>query len=417
MLKHCFGFLSLLMISQPAKKTAPRVSPPLSFLTVHAFSHAYDYVLTFIPLGVNPNHITLFGIFCTLLSSILLLCSMKRNTLFEPPYPSFLPTYSATAEENPLGPLYPTIIEPPFFLSPTLLLLLCGILNLIYVFADNLDGRVARRDARSSSVGEYLDHSLDCVTSLLSTGTVFCVCGASSSNMAVGVGSIALATLLCHIFHYETNAFVFGNYILSVDEGMLFLAVGLWIPLIVPSFAFLLLPMPEFLMLIFPSLRGFRLVDAFYTTLLVAQVVTLSGLIRQRPTLPCRVTSLSLIGACIVLLSCIPFHCSLANYFDSSSSTLSLKYAFFPFSFFRFGPFAYPALFIITAACTFSSIIHIPIYALCAKLPRENFDPLLPAFISLVLFAWSPAIGMLWAVSTHIRQILRNVSNISLSLL
>lgn len=414
MLDSCFRSLSALMISQPAKKTAPRISPPPSFFAEHVFFRIYDYILTLIPSTVNPNHITLFGILCTSLSSILLLFSMKWNTLFEPPYPSLFPTYSAVPEENPLGPLYPTVMDTPFFLPSALLLFLCGILNLIYCIADNTDGRVARRDSRTSSLGEYLDHSLDCITSLLSTGVLFCVCGASSSNMAVGLCSTALATSLVHIFHYETNVFVLGNRILSADEGMIFFGVGLWIPILVPSFAFLLVPIPEFLMVVFPSLKGFRLVDLLYTVLLLAQGWTIFGLICKRPTLPCRVTAVSLIVCCIVFLSCIPFHCSLASYFDSNTSSASIQDILFSFSFFRFGPFAYPALFIITAASTFSSIIHIPIYALCAKLPRENFNPLRTVFVSLLLFAWSPAFGMLWAVSMHIKQILRNTSNITL---
>lgn len=399
-----------LFFSRPAKKSAPRVSPPLSILTEYVLSAFYDFVVRFIPSSITPNTITIFGICCTLTSSLLLLSSMKKDVLFDPPYPSALPTYSSNPEENPLGPLYPTVIEPPLFFSSTSLLVVCGILNLLYCVADNADGRVARRDGHTSSVGEYLDHSLDCVTSLLSSGVLFCVCGASSSNMSVGLCSIAMSTILCHIFHYETNRFVFGNRLLSVDEAMLFFSVGLWIPLIFPSFAFWNIPFPSGILALFPFLNGFRSIDLLYVTLFLAQSWTIFGLVRQQPGMPFRATTLALSASCSVFLMSIPFHCWMANGFIPGTDASGNGAPFFSvFMLFRLGPFAYPAVWVITAAFTFSSIIHIPIFALCAKLPDENFSPMIAVGISLVLFFFSPVLGMLWIVASHSRQIGKNI--------
>lgn len=403
-------FFPSFLFSRPAKKGTSRVSPPLSILMEYVLSAFYDFVVRFIPSSVTPNSITVFGICCTFTSSILLLSSMRKNTLFQPPRASVLPTYSGDPEKNPLGPLYPTVMEPPFFFSSTSLLVLCGILNLLYCIADNADGRVARRDGRSSPVGEYLDHSLDCVTSLLSSGVLFCVCGASSGNMAIGLCSIAMATILCHIFHYETNRFVFGNRVLSVDEAMLFFGIGLWIPLLVPSFAFLAIPFPEVLISWIPTLDGFRWIDFLYVTLFLAQTWTIVGLVCRQPGMPLRVTTLSLLAACIVFLTCIPLHCQIAEVLIGGTGHMNGFMSFLShFMFLECGPFAYPAVWIITASFTFSSLIHIPIFALCAKLPAEKYSPMVVVFVTLALFCFSPVLGMLWIVANHARQIAKNI--------
>uniref|UniRef100_A0A0A9WKX0 Putative CDP-alcohol phosphatidyltransferase class-I family protein 4 n=1 Tax=Lygus hesperus TaxID=30085 RepID=A0A0A9WKX0_LYGHE len=99
--------------------------------------------------------------------------------------------------------MYPDNIHPYFdsIFTPASLFLFCGLCNLVYCIADNTDGRLARRDCKTSAIGEYLDHGLDCVTSLLSTCVACLVFSVSTANMAVAVVMVGIVTVLSHTLH------------------------------------------------------------------------------------------------------------------------------------------------------------------------------------------------------------------------
>ncbi|ESS68872.1 putative ethanolamine phosphotransferase [Trypanosoma cruzi] len=219
-----------LFLSVSPTDDRPLVPPQLSYLTEHVLTPFYDLVVLYYPASWTPNKVTLFGIFMTLLSSLLLLTGMPPTTLFEPPYATIRPA-SFLGEDSKWQdffgptPLHPTTLRPlwsSIFPSGNWLLFTCGILNSIYCIADNTDGRLARRLKKSSCIGEYLDHGLDCVTSLLSTCVALSVFGISFSNISLAVVTVAIATVFSHTLNYEKHIFIWGNRFVSVDEAMIF---------------------------------------------------------------------------------------------------------------------------------------------------------------------------------------------------
>lgn len=391
------------LVSFMVDEAAPHFSAEPSILSEYVFFPFYDTVVRFIPSTVSPNSITLFGICCTLAASLLSLSSMPAQTVFQPPYASVLPTYRAEPSDNVLGPLYPTQVTPTIScLSPSVLLFICGVLNLMYCMADNADGRVARRDHRTSVIGEYLDHSLDCVTSLLTTGVIFCVMGASTANMAVTVVSVALVTVLAHTLHYETNRFVWGNRFVSVDEAMVLFAVAFWVPLVDPAFAFHLFP-PSVVALFGSSaagvLKGLRIIDVLYSAQLLSQLSAALGIVKLQHSIFLRFQVLVLIVCGGLFLLLIPAHTEAAA--AAGGSNLWTLYTV--------GPFAYPAVWVITVACSCSTLIHITIVARCAHLGHMNCMPVALVVVTLLMFVSCPSLAMVWAAGSHLVQILCNI--------
>lgn len=390
------------LVSHQAGKDANPVDPVPSIAAEYIFFPIYDFLVLFIPRWVTPNMLTIFGITCTLTSSLLMLSSMNIQSSFEPPRASAFPIFTSNPKENVLGPLHPLVVEPVFsFFSPASLMILCGMLNLLYCIADNTDGRLARRDHRSSVIGEYLDHSLDCVTSLLSIAVLFAGCGTSSANMSVTMFSVSLATVLCHTLTYETKRFVFGNRLLSVDEAMVFFGVGLWIPLVFPHLPFTALPLPQVVIDVLPPLAGFRFMDVVYCCMFLGQGLTALGICRSLPRLVLRFQVLTVLVAGAVFLLLIPSHCAAAEAVDAAQAGWWIGY--------QWGPFSYFALWTLTAASTFSTIIHIPIVGHCLKQPSLDYHPIGGVLMTLLLFVGFPVCAMLWSVTFHVVQIAFNI--------
>lgn len=222
---------------------------------------------------------TLFGVFMTLLSSILVFTALPAGQVFTPNYPAYFPyawfapwctgsesnidsntnilfkynifnilvnkfvkgssnvTIDTAAGAATRMITYPDNIHPYFssIFTPATMFLFCGLCNLIYCVADNTDGRLARRDKKTSGIGEYLDHGLDCVTSLLSTCVACLIFSASTANMSVAVVLIGIVTVFSHTLHYEKNIFIWGNRFVSVDEAMIIFGVQLWAFVLWPS--------------------------------------------------------------------------------------------------------------------------------------------------------------------------------------
>ncbi|KAG5481051.1 hypothetical protein LSCM1_06727 [Leishmania martiniquensis] len=393
-------------ISPAAPPGTPSVSAEPSVMAEYLFFPVYDYIVQFYPKSWVPNKVTLFGIFSTVASSMLLLSSMPAGLQFQPSGVQLLPASlvegASTAQVPPLAPTRMTPVLP--FLSPSHMLILCGALNLLYCVADNTDGRLARRDKKTSVIGEYLDHGLDCVTSLLSVSCAFALLS-SLCNMTISVCLIAFATALSHTLHFEANIFIWGNRIATVDEAMIFFGVCIWWPLVCPRVSTTRVPGWLIESVFGPNsswtayLRQLRMIELVYIFYSVALAQTIFSLVSRRWRMLCRIHVIFSVLNSALLLSLIGVH---GDHIAAAAPATSVPG-------YTWGPFTYPAVWIITAACTSSTIIHIPIVARCARLPSTNPLPLAGVMLVWFVFASCPVGGTLLAVLLHVGQLLFNV--------
>ncbi|KAG5481690.1 hypothetical protein CUR178_07043 [Leishmania enriettii] len=393
-------------ISPAAPPGTPSVSAEPSIMAEHLFFPFYDYIVQFYPQSWVPNKVTLVGIFSTVFSSLLLLSSMPAGLQFHPGGIQLIPaSLVEDASTSQMPPLAPTVMTPVLpCVSPSLMLIVCGALNLLYCVADNTDGRLARRDKKTSVIGEYLDHGLDCVTSLLSVSCAFALLS-SLCNMATSVCLIAFATALSHTLHFEANVFIWGNRIATVDEAMVFFGVGMWWPLVCPTVSTTRVP-GWIIESIFGSdsswtayLRPLRMVELVYVFYSVALVQTIFSLVRRRWRMLFRIHVIFSVLNSILLLALIGVH---SEHIAAATPVTSVPG-------YTLGPFTYPAVWIITAACTSSTIIHIPIAARCARMPATNPLPLAGVMLVWFVFASCPVGGAILAVLLHVGQLLLNV--------
>ncbi|KAK7196794.1 ethanolamine phosphotransferase [Novymonas esmeraldas] len=402
--------MSSLLISPAAPPGTPSVSAEPSILAEYLFFPFYDYIVRFYPQSWVPNKVTLVGIAFTLVSSALLLTSLPAGSQFKPGRMELLPASLVVAEaEMPREPLLaPTQMTPVFsWVSPSALLIVCGALNLLYCIADNTDGRLARRDKKTSVIGEYLDHGLDCVTSLLSACCAFALL-ASLCNMAIAVCLIAFVTALSHTLHFETNVFIWGNRIATVDEAMIFFGVCMWWPLVCPTVSTARVPGWVFDTIFglgsswsayLAPLRMIELVYAFYG---VAQVHTIFSVASRRWSMLCRIHVIFSVLNSVVLLTLMGVH---SEHVAAAAPATSVPW-------YTLGPLTYPAVWIITVACTSSTIIHIPIMARCSRRPVTDPLPLAGVMLVWIVFVSAPVAGAAIAVALHLVQLLSNVRSI-----
>lgn len=393
-------------ISPAAPPGTPSLSADPSIMAEYLFFPFYDYVVQFYPQSWVPNKVTLVGIFSTISASVLLLSSMPAGLQFQSGRMQLLPaSLVEDAAMLQMPPLSPTQMTPILsFISPNLMLILCGSLNVLYCVADNTDGRLARRDKKTSVIGEYLDHGLDCVTSLLSTCCVFALVG-SLCNMVTSVCLIAFVTVLCHTLHFEKNIFIWGNRIATVDEAMILFGVSMWLPLICPTVSTATVPGWILESIFGPNsswtayLRRLRMIELLYVFCSVAQTHTIFSMARRCWSMLCRIHVIFSVLNSVLLVLLIGVH---SEHIAAAAPATSVPG-------YTLGPFTYPALWIITTACTSSTIIHIPIVARCARLPTT--DPLPLAGVMLVWFAFvsCPVAGAILAVVLHVGQLLLNV--------
>lgn len=396
------------LFSPAAPPGTPSVSAEPSFLAEHIYFPFYDYLVRFVPSSWTPNKVTISGIFLTLSASLMLLSSMPAGSQFVPGKVVVLP--ASLAVDDPslprVPPLDPSQMTPVFgFLSPAALLTICGVLNLLYCVADNTDGRLARRDKKTSVIGEYLDHGLDCVTSLLSASCAFALL-ASLTNMTISACLIAFVTVLSHTLHYEANIFIWGNRIASVDEAMIFFGVCMWIPLAIPTAGTAVVP-EAYLTAVFgagsswvATLRPLRYIELVYIFYSVAQAHTIVSVAARRLRMLLRVHVIFSVVNSVVLLALMSEHSAYLARLPASVTSVPG---------YTLGPFSYPAVWIITCACTSSTIIHIPILAKCAHLPHTEPLPLAGVMLVWFLFISCPVAGAVASIVIHVAQLLLNV--------
>ncbi|KAH9589103.1 CDP-alcohol phosphatidyltransferase [Trypanosoma melophagium] len=399
------------LISVSSKDNSPDIPPQQSYLAEYILSPIYDKIASSYPSTWTPNKVTLFGIFSTLLASLLLFTGMPSSTVFDPPYGTYVPisllkNKGVKSEGNVVfSPLHPAALKPlwsSIFPNGNMMLFVCGLLNIIYCIADNTDGRLARRLKKSSNIGEYLDHGLDCVTSLLSTCVSMSIIGISFSNITVTVLPIAIATVFSHTLHYEKNIFIWGNRFISVDEAMIFFGLANWIIILFPqigaatvSSGFLHMFLPdEWAQMLHPLLC----IEVVMIVYWVSQLSVIMGMVLKNVMMLFRLTTITLVMNTIVLLGLIPVH------MRHIAAEGTGGYAW--------GPFSYVAVWCFTAACTSSTVVHILIYARCMRLPQVDLWPISGVIFVWLIFVSCPVGGMVLSVAWHLAQILKNVQGL-----
>lgn len=416
--------LAGLLVSPAAPSSLPSVPAEPSFLAEKIYFPFYDYLVAhYFPKSWTPNKVTLFGVAMTLLASCLLLASMPLDAAFVPPRAEMLPSSLVVEDQESVrySLLYPSRIQPVFpkLFTPGSLLTLCGLLNLIYCVADNTDGRLARRDRKTSVIGEYLDHGLDCVTSLLSVALVFAVMGGSLSNMSISLVLIAFVTLLSHTLNYERSVFIWGNRIASVDEAMIFFGVCMWIPQIFPHVGDRFTAEVPWLLKagnalhvgsIFPSYQKIKGVEIIYVFYCLTQAQTIFSILCRNWRMLFRLQTLFMIANGAILLALIPAHSAHVAAFKDAHGAHAQAPGY------ALGCFTYPAVWIILAASTCSIIVHIAIAARCCHLQRPNYLPLGGLFVVWLMYLTCPAGAAALAVTLHVVQVLVNLSYIEFSM-
>lgn len=461
----------------------PDYRPPQpTYLCRYIVFPIYDVLVTFYPRSWTPNAITLVGIFSTLLASLLLFVSMPQSASFTTLPSAAAATTSPVSNNNATSPssILPTLnslrvsawckaerffypFVAPYaapgplttpasplsaasiaanlhanqsilaqFLSwltcgnllptPFVLFGLVGALNLIYCIADNTDGRQARRTKQSSFIGEYLDHGLDCVTSLMSSFLLLVALGVAPSLAALGVVVIGFATNLSHIVNHEHNVMIWGNDWMSVDEAMLAFGLGYWLLNAVPCLVDALVPIAALqqavsvVSLSLPAcvvawLALSKLIHVAFVPFLIGQFGVMYDIAKMDWDILRRPTTVASLGNGFVFL----FFVSM----QYTPSSQPLRYLGVPQwvhvlvspiteILYKAG-FSYLALWSVTFACCTSLICHIPIVAKCMGQVRTYNSPMWFLPVIYVVFGLCPPVGAVLAVATHTAQILLNI--------
>jgi len=386
--------------------------PEPSFLFKHVLAPTYDRIVLFYPRWWTPNGITIFGIACTLIASLAFLATAPAAARVPTPafgdwlqLGAFLPdagTWSAAAAKpaSAAGGLFFPAAQDGWTL------IAIGILNLVYCLADNTDGRQARRLRLSSPVGEYLDHGLDCVTSLLSVAVTVGCGGLSYTAGAVGLVVIAYITNLSHVLNLRRNIFIWGTEWVSVDEAMIGFGV---VPIAVGCY-----PALRDATLACCGLPSIRVVDALFVAFLASQpgmAVKLCGHMRSLPLQPLAVAQTLVLG---VLVAAASEHRGGTAPAIAQQMVHGVATAGVP------AVGSYPVVWFVTAAFAASAVVHCSIAAKCvAKTAGTNAAnagtdklPLLAIAGALYVFWRCPHGGMILAVAAHTCQAVLNVSRL-----
>ena len=481
----------------PSTKTDKVYVPPQpSFLFEHVLNPFYTYIVEYYPLWWTPNGLTVFGIGCTFLASMLGLSATHHTSTneitgrpssnwFTPGYYSpsvvlgwtesddhhinagILPVSSATAYHNhhistqqeaeryrqQTQPATVSQVFSPYInfnsetVTPFGVLILMGILHWIYCIADNTDGKQARRLKKTSAIGEYLDHGLDCVTALLSSFNVVTLAGASLMNGGISLIMLLWVQVLSHLYHYETDELVWGTRFFSVDEGMImFGAVPFTMAFlsdaIMPATLTLSLP-SDLLSFVFtsPASITLRVIDVawlFYAAGYIHMAVSLGmKIFTELPKERLHQAKGLLIGALGLSLSMcgiagllhkggttpaiaaqhIAVHNIIRDAVGAESHTplsaatsctgCPMTWPVLPLVAVVWKVFtSYPALWAMTVAFTGSTLCHSAIIAKCRHLPRLQAEHSLKwVSISILMFALSPLAGTFTAFVAHLAQI------------
>lgn len=189
-----------------------------SYLYNHMWRPLCRKVVTYLPVWLAPNVITVAALVFVSLTHALLAFYMPKFTVKET---DFLDRRNATATGLPFAKEF---LPPP----PAYVLVLAAVALFLYQLLDNLDGHQARRTGTSSPLGLLMDHGCDAIN---------CVIGGLSVAAVVSAGpcwktwTIALNTLI--VFFLNTwEEYYRGVLVLPVingpNEGIL-IAIGIYL--------------------------------------------------------------------------------------------------------------------------------------------------------------------------------------------
>jgi phosphatidylglycerophosphate synthase len=419
---NCTGVAAVIMSAQHEYTYKP---PEPSFLFKHVLAPTYDRVVLWYPRWWTPNGITVFGILCTLAASCAFLATGQPAAKAPTPLfgdwlnmASFLPgahqwnaaAAAASSDTSKGGTAAAGLFFPVD--QDACMLIAVGVLNLVYCLADNTDGRQARRLRLSSPVGEYLDHGLDCVTSLLSVAVTVGCGGLSYGAGAVALMVIAYITNLSHVLNLRRNIFIWGTEWVSVDEAMIGfgvvpIAMGLW-----PGFRASTIADVGVAAVGVPAgiAASVRIVDCLFVGFLLSQPGMVLKLTAQMPALPFQPLAVIQAAVLAVLAAAASAHKggtapAIAKQLISGSA-LGVP-----------GLGSYPVIWFATAAFAASAVVHCSIIAKCvaktAGTDAANAGtdklPLIAIAGALYVFWQCPHGGLFLAVAAHTCQALLNV--------
>ncbi|KAL0222487.1 hypothetical protein RCL1_002341 [Eukaryota sp. TZLM3-RCL] len=204
-----------------------------SLLSKYVLKPYWDYMIKFIPYNVAPNMVTMWGLLCSSLPSIVIL----SYVFFEKTVPRFW-----------------------FLLSAV------GIFA--YQTLDNLDGRQARRLKASSCLGEITDHCVDSLTSTLYGATTLLAIGVNYQLLVPLLLFPQIAFFMC-IIEESYTGFLYLGVVNAPTEGLImmaFLNIGGFFGLKISS------PSQEFFLFMFVfAFSAFTLLFSFVNVFLVTR--------------------------------------------------------------------------------------------------------------------------------------------------
>jgi phosphatidylglycerophosphate synthase len=384
--------------------------PKPGWLFRNVLGPMYDKLVNYLPTSWTPNGMTVFGIGCTSIASLLYFSQVPATRDLRTPHFGFLVSLSSLFPSASAWSSAATSVKGVdaglFFPHMNSALLVgVGILNFVYCFADNLDGRQARRLKKSSPIGEYLDHGLDCVTSLLSTVVLVGCGGLSLQCAAMAMAMVAYQTTLSHVCNLRRNVFIYGTEFGSVDEamtafGLVPIMAGLW-----PAF--------QDATLAVIGLPWLRVVDVAFGSFVFGQFAFVAEISKvysscwRHPTCLFQTALLLCFGA-------------MANIHHGGTDPRILHQfqhdglAALPvFS-------SYPVMWFITMGCCASMVVHDAIITKCvaktagqdAATAPQGIVPYIASVAAAATFYFCPHGGATIATTVHVGLVLFNISRI-----
>jgi phosphatidylglycerophosphate synthase len=173
----------------------------------------WQWCVTFVPLWVAPNVITLLGLLCNVAGCAVMLYSSPTLDKTIPPWANIF----------------------------------CGITLFIYQTMDAMDGKQARRTKSSSALGQLFDHGCDAVSTLLSALSLCACLGAGPYWTLTFITFSVIAFFTAQWNEYYTHVLstnVFGLFgvseaqwtIIAVHLFSAFQKEGFWNQVILPNY-------------------------------------------------------------------------------------------------------------------------------------------------------------------------------------
>lgn len=439
------------------------VPPQPSYLFEYVLDPFYTWIAKFYPRAITPNQLTVFGICCTCVASLLYFALVMYpstndqitgkpvgnagfNTVLDfrfttlDNYAKFNPKFDADVAKKYSTPALPDFMFSHMTLEPGAIvhvdddvkwiLILVGVLNVIYMIADNTDGKQARRYNMCSTVGEYLDHGLDSIAFSLS---VFVLTSLLFERIAVAlIVQMFLCVLLyfTHSVNYTSNEMIWGNRFVSVDEGTLLFSCG-------PLFVGLFTHAAE---RVFP-IGAIRTVQLVAFVLVLSQFDTFIKYLRK-DLRALNIGLLTQLASNVVIIMCLFYHDGGMAQGPAASSLQFFHNLLSPFADWDpakvaklngsteqpsgavvfvaaivrcFGIFirniltCYPALVGIMVALVASVAAHIAVAAKVLYYPKESWTPLGAIVFGTFIFVFSPPVAVLFMTVCHAVQIRYNL--------